>query len=342
LLEYLECQNIHQEQNGNLIVARLPEKFDSNNSRSVQVKNNEYLNSVVRSRGIEGNIYDLVGYIEYEYSNPDEVRENIYEISCLICNALEFDIQELQSELKAVDWNYFLRPVLKDRKNEYYLENIPENKFLNENIKNVFIPELHIDWYKENISFKTKEEFDICYHLDTERISFPIQNEKGEIIAWKGRTTNNHSKKYMILYPGGEQKFYKSIVLYNYHRAIEEIQNKKQVIIFESEKSCMKCWNWGIKNCLSIMGSIINPVQVLKLKKIGLDIQYIFMLDKDKDITFIMEKSKINNIKTRDVKIMIDKDDILKNKDSPTDYNKEIFLKLFNDYIYSIKEVLTL
>jgi DNA primase len=90
------------------------------------------------------------------------------------------------------------------------------------------------------------------------------------------------------------------------------------------------------------MGSIINPVQVLKLKKIGLDIQYIFMLDKDKDITFIMEKSKINNIKTRDVKIMIDKDDILKNKDSPTDYNKEIFLKLFNDYIYSIKEVLTL
>jgi len=331
LLEYLDCQNIKTEQNGNLIVARLPEKFDSDNSRSVQVKNNEYLNSKIYSRGIEGDLYSIVGYIEYDLSTFEEIREKIYDIACYICNALEYNLEELHSEKRKTDWNYFLRPIQKERRTEFYLENIPENK--PDTIKNRFIPELHIKWYQEGISHKSRDIFDLGYDARYNRITIPIENSNGEIIGIKGRSVKDSDEyKYISYYP-----FYKTIELFNYHRAIDEIRKKNQVIVVESEKSAIKIFQWGYKNVVALMGSDLSPAQSQKLKKISLNLEIIFLFDKDKTEKYII--SQVKQLKTRDVKVLLDKNDILSDKDSPTDLGRKVFCNLLENYIFPLKEL---
>ena len=334
LLEYLECQNIHQEQNGNLIVAKLPEKFDSHNPRSIQIKNNEYLNSHIRNRNIEGDCFSVVGFIEYGCANFDEVKSKIIDIACYICNALDYNIDELESKQKKKDWLEFLRDTQKDRRIEFYLDNTPENKV--DTVQNRFIPELHIKWYNEGITHKSRDIFNLGYDIRYDRISIPVENSKGEIIGIKGRSViNTDEYKYISYYP-----FYKSIELFNYHRAYEEIQKKKQVIIVESEKSVIKIFQWGFHNVIALMGSDLNPAQSQLIKKLGLDIEIIFMFDKDIDIKSILNQIKLLRTREKNIKIMWDKNDLLKNdKDSPTDYNKNTFNTLLNNYVFPVKEL---
>ena len=63
LLEQLGCGNIKSEQQGQLITAKLPSEIESSNNRSVQVKVKESLTSYVRSKGVQGDIFNLVQYI---------------------------------------------------------------------------------------------------------------------------------------------------------------------------------------------------------------------------------------------------------------------------------------
>jgi len=324
----MDCQNIKQEQNGNLIVAKLPEKFDPHNSRSIQIKNNEYLSSVIRTKGIEGDLYNITGYLIYDLSTFEEIREKLYDIACYICNALEYNLDELSSNQKKIDWNYFLRPIQKERRTEFYLENIPENK--PDTVKNRFIPCLHQKWYQEGISHKSRDIFDLGYDARYNRISIPIHSSNGDVIGYKGRSIEDLDEyKYIAYYP-----FYKTIELFNYHRAIDEIKKKNQVIVVESEKSAIKIFQWGYKNVVALMGSDLSPAQSQKLKKISLNLEIIFLFDADKDIKYIL--SQVKQLRTREVKIMVNKG-LLKDKDSPTDYGSDIFKTILNNYVVPIK-----
>ncbi len=335
LLDSLNCENIKHEQNGKLICAQLP---DGDNKRSIQIKNNENLTANIRSKGISGNIFSVVGYILYNATTFEEVKENLYQIIQYICNTLDYELEHFnkEPEEKKTDWNWFLRDVQKDRKKEFKLDNIPINKVLDRNILNQYIPILHEKWYKEGINFKTRKMFDICYDLRSNRIVFPIYNEEG-LIGVKGRyiykskeeELNSDIPKYLSLY-----SFYKSIELFNLNKALESILKNRQVIIFESEKSCIKTTQWGISNCLAIMGSDISPVQIYKLKKLGIDVEIIFMFDVDKSKEFILKQ--IKQIKHRVIKIMIDKDKLLNKEtcDSPTDKGEFVFKQLLKNNIY--------
>jgi DNA primase len=331
LLESLNCENIKFEQSGNLIVAKLP---DGDNKRSIQIKNNENLTANIRSKGINGNIFSVIGYILYNAITFDEVRENLYQIIQYICNELNYEWHDFKGEKKEdkVDWNWFLRSVQKDRKNEFKLDNIPVNKVLDENIMNQYIPILHEKWYQNGINFKTRKLFDIGYDLRSDRIIFPVHNKNGEIVGIKGRAIDDSDeKKYIYLYPCS-----KSIELFNYHRAIEWIQKYKKVYILEGAKSSMFSTQWNVKNCVSIEGDSLSPGQVYLLKKIGIDIELIFLFDSDKDINFI--KQQVGQIRNRDIKVLKQDNGLLNinNKESPVDLGKEVYLKLIGEHLVEI------
>lgn len=338
ILEALECSFIHTEQSGNLICAKLPDKFSSDNKRSIQIKNNESLTSYIRSKGIEGDIYSIIGFCLYETTTFDEVRENLYQIVQWICNELNYDIYgfNTQPKIQQFDYNYFLRPIQKERQQELRLEQLPVNTVLNENILNQYLNYIHIDWFNEGINENTRLEYGIRFDLKSNRIIIPIYNDKG-LIGIKGRYVFNLKEeeksdipKYLSLY-----SFYKSIELFNLYKARKYIQQKKQVIILESEKSCIKAWQWGIKNTVSIMGSDISPVQIYLLKQLGLDVELILCLDKDKDTEFIHKQFK--NISNRRLKYIFDTDNLLTYiKSSPTDNGEYIFKTLIDNYCYNI------
>ena len=324
LLEELDCDNVkihNGRSNDDLVTARLP---GSKNTRGVQIYLSPILHTELVGRGISGDIYALVGYLLYDCMNFDEVRAKLYQIKTYICNALGYEHTSNDFEEKPkVDWNWWLRDIQKQRVKVY---EITQNPVLESSILDEFIKYPWDGWHKEGISIETQLEFGIGYHLPTSRISIPIHNNRGELIGVKGRYVGQDKelldhKKYSYIYACS-----KTIELFNYHRALEYIVEKKTVYIVEGAKSVMQLWSWGIKNAVSIEGDKISPVQVKLLKEIGLDIDLIFMWDKGKDEEFI--KNQLRQFKSRRVFYLYDNEDRFLDKQSPVDIGMDVFKDL--------------
>jgi DNA primase len=338
LLEELGCDEIklHSHRSGDdLVTARLP---GSSNKRSVQVYLNPQLKSSIVNRGVEGNIYSIVGYILYGAKNFDEVRQNLYQIKTYICNALgyeDFLNRKFEKPQPKVDWNWWLRDIQKARSRNI---EITENEVLDEIILNEFIPYPWIGWVKEGISVETQKKFGIGFHVLTDRVTIPVHNSKGQLIGVKGRYVGNdpeilEHKKYSYIYPCS-----KNIELFNLHRALPHIKEKKRVFVLEAAKSTMKMTEWGFPETVSIEGDRLSPVQTMILKQLGLDIDFIFCWDKGKTKEFV--EGQIKQMKNRRVFYLFDNPeqipgmDRYEDKESPTDKTIDVFLDLYKNGIY--------
>lgn len=91
-----------------------------------------------------------------------------------------------------------------------------------------------------------------------ERIVFPIHNEKGELLAYAGRSTDRevvHQERWR--FPPG---FHRGQVLYNRHRVESD-----WVIVVESFWGVLACVRAGIFNAVALMGSTATDAQVIQL-----------------------------------------------------------------------------
>ncbi len=139
------------------------------------------------------------------------------------------------------------------------------------------------------------------YDTFTNRIMFPIHNLDGQAIGFTGRIFGGEdTNKYLN---SRENKiFKKGDILFNYHRAIKYIREKKQVIVVEGNMDAIRLYSSGIKNVIAIMGTAITDYQVELIKKLRSEI--ILFFDNDNaglDATF-----NIGNIfENKDVKTSI-------------------------------------
>jgi len=83
------------------------------------------------------------------------------------------------------------------------------------------------------------------------RVVIPIHNERGELVAYAGRSIDGSEPKYKL--PKG---FVKSAVLYNFHRVVGE-----EVIVVEGFFDCLKIWQAGSLNVVALMGSSLPARQ---------------------------------------------------------------------------------
>lgn len=336
LLEKLGCWSIETEQNGKLIVAALP---DGDNRRSIQVKNNEFLTTAIRSKGIYGSIYDLVSFVAFDSQTEDERKKTLHKSKVWICkklNYLEFidpfyqltsDIESVPNVIQEIAW---LKEFKKKKKKTVFENKVYPNKILQQ-----YDLAPHIRWLNEGLSIKTQLKFGVGFDIRTDRIIFPIHNTRGELIGVKGRYIGNNkeieeARKYLYLV-----KCNKSIELFNYHRAAEHIASKDEVIVVEGAKTTMFLDQWGYSNCVSIEGDHLTDSQVELIKNFGFRTKIIFAWDKDKDVPFISEQLK--RFKGRQVYVLYDRDDqLFDEKDSPTDKGQETFEILFHKYKFAL------
>jgi DNA primase len=334
ILELLGCWSIDTEQNGKLFVAGLP---DGDNSRSVQIKNTETLISHIRSKGVNGDIFDIVSYIIYEADSEEKRKEFLPKSKFWVCQQLDYQeyIDEFYKETSD-------KPEIKPKYNKWLssLHNkkktIVANKVISPNELDRYGVIPYKNWIDQGIKFCTQKYFQVGIDVKTERITFPIHNKFGDPIGVKARYCGNDKGiedryKYLYLIPCN-----KSIEFFNYHRALPYIQSQKEVIIVEGAKTVMYLHQWGFKNAISIEGDIISDEQVNLLKELGIDIKYIFAWDKDKDVQFVY--NEIHKLKGRMRFAIYDKDDLLSDKDSPCDKGKDTWTKLYNDYQYKISK----
>jgi len=103
------------------------------------------------------------------------------------------------------------------------------------------------------------------------RIVIPIDNERGELVAYAGRSIDGSEPKYKM--PAG---FKKSQVLYNLVRAAEETDGR--VVLVEGFFDCIRVTQAG-HACVALMGSSMSDEQEIKLRTHFR--QVIVMLDGD-------------------------------------------------------------
>jgi DNA primase len=293
---------------------------------------------------VKGDIFSLVSYIVNNIP-ANETQDDLHKAKEWVVEVMGYhDILDGRYEgmkNKGRELNKWLKDLKKSR-NTINWDNIRPNKIINEKIKNQYINFPYYPWIQEGISWNTQIEFEVGYDLATDRVATMVRNKDGQLIGVKGRYVGDNEdvldkKKYLYLH-----KMNKSVELFNLHRAFPYIQKHKSVIVFEGYKSVMKCHGLGIYNTVSIEGDDISPVQVSLLKDLGIDIEIILGYDKDKmDIPFDKETGEMQDdyppaimeqatkIRNRKVFALIDKWDLLGEKDSPTDKGKKVFVKLF-------------
>jgi DNA primase len=95
------------------------------------------------------------------------------------------------------------------------------------------------------------------------RVVIPIENERGELVAYAGRSIDGTEPKYKV--PTG---FVKGAVLFNFHRVSGE-----EVIVVEGFFDSLKVWQSGNVNVVGLMGCSLSVEQqelLARFKKIVL------------------------------------------------------------------------
>ena len=149
------------------------------------------------------------------------------------------------------------------------------------------------------------------------RITFPICNHEGKIIAYSARIYQNedtskyiNSKESVI--------FKKGYTFYNYDKCRLEALKTKSVILVEGQMDAIRVYTSGFKNVIASMGTAITSNHISLLKK--LNAKVILMMDNDnageKSTILNGEELIKNNIEVSVVRLTGEKDPdsfILKN-----------------------------
>ncbi len=206
-------------------------------------------------------------------------------------------------------------------------------EFLPNNIMDKYKDDFIVEWLNEGISQESLDKFEVRYDNYGNRIIFPIRDSVGNIIAIKGRTIYKNFRdlgivKYIYYQAIGANDF-----LYGLYQNKKNIKEKKQCIIVEAEKGVIKLDSWGFDNAVAIGTSHVTKQQIELLLSLKCDL--IFAFDKDVKEKDIIKQTKKMTMFTN-VYYILDKNNLLKEKESPYDQGLNIWNKLYKDK-YKIK-----
>lgn len=159
------------------------------------------------------------------------------------------------------------------------------------------------------------------------RITFPITDEKGNIVGFSGRSLTDKAK-----YVNSKDSFIfsKNKTLYNIYKALPFIKREKKVIIHEGYFDVIASFKAGVKNTVATMGTALTNEQINLITSLSNHV----IIAYDGDNAGIEATLKaIKMLRGKRVKIDIlpldklDPDDYLKK------FGKEKYLQLFNKVV---------
>ena len=210
-------------------------------------------------------------------------------------------------------------------------EDMTPLKPIDPKILEYYLPVGNIMFEKDGISLSTQRFFNIGYDPQTNRLTIPIYSEIGHLLGVKGRIFQEEiedgQNKYLYLF-----KTNKSKILFGLDKNLENIIKQGIVYVTESEKGVMQLYDMGYYG-VATGGSKISKYQINMLTRLGVQIVFAY----DKDISED-ELKKIGEQFVEGVSVyaIIDKDDILKEKESPSD-DVSHWLHLVQNNIYKIR-----
>ena len=119
---------------------------------------------------------------------------------------------------------------------------------------------------------------DHLYDVFRNRITFPIHNANGNVIAFSARIYNGESdSKYInskesIIFKKGE-------TLFNYHRVIKEVKKFKYLLLVEGQMDAIRVYSSGIKSVVATMGTALTKEQVMLIRRLNVPVK--LLMDND-------------------------------------------------------------
>lgn len=181
-------------------------------------------------------------------------------------------------------------------------------------------------WEEEGVLPEIIEKYNVRYDAVADAIVFPIYDNYGNLINVKGRRVSPEIKrlglpKYFHYFKVGRLDYF-----FGLYDKQSEILESGEVILVEGEKSVMKLEGWGINNAIAIGTSVLNEWQIKTIIPYGVNI--IIALDKDKNPCYNKDIQLLRRL--CNVYVILDKKNLLGEKDAPVDKGKEVWEELYS------------
>ena len=300
---------------------------DGDNTTAVCVYENTNLTTINYTRDITNGRKgsDLISLVEF-YKN-----ETFPHAIKWICDVLDIDYysnpeDELPESLKLT------KMLLDLQENDNVEEEEKPLKPISERILSYYKPYVNNMFLEDNVGYDTQSEFEIGYDEESNRITIPIRDDLGNLVGVKARyfyrKVPEDTMKFIYL-----EKCARSQILYGLYKTINFIKQKKRVFVVEAEKGVQQLWDAGYQESVATGGKKITQCQINKLTRLCVPIIFVFDKDVEKEELDSIAKCFIDEV---EIYALIDKDDILSEKESPTD-NIEKFEQLLDKNIYKLR-----
>lgn len=225
---------------------------------------------------------------------------------------------------------------------------VPQLSEINEHILEIFCPYPHELWLNEGISRESMEKYQISFWGKENKIIIPHRDIQGRLIGIRGRSLNRDEIeagfKYMpIKIEGRELKHSVGSNLYGLCQNEEAIRRIGKIVLFESEKSVLKCDTYYHQNNFSVAvcGSNLTDTQCRLIRSLGIR-EVMLAFDKEYEDPksrvaevyankIIAKANKLTPYFT--VYVLWDTEGLLQRQDSPADCGREVLEKLMKSKI---------
>ncbi len=109
--------------------------------------------------------------------------------------------------------------------------------------------------------------FDL-YDVYRNRIMFPLYDLNGKVVGFNGRIYNGENDSKYINSKETDI-FKKRELLYNYHRAREEVRKTHSIIIMEGPMDVIRSYTVGVKNCVAALGTAFGKEQAMLVRRLS-------------------------------------------------------------------------
>jgi DNA primase len=112
------------------------------------------------------------------------------------------------------------------------------------------------------------EEIPVPYDRFRDRVIIPIQDQRGRVIAFGGRTLKSDVQPKYLNSPD-TPLFHKSQTVFNFHRARATAQKESSLIAVEGYLDAISLYQTGIQNVVALMGTAFTEDQIQSLWRLA-------------------------------------------------------------------------
>lgn len=234
---------------------------------------------------------------------------------------------------------------------------IPKLNEINENILEIFDYTPHQAWLKEKITREALGRFEIGYWGENDAITIPHRDINGRLIGLRLRylddfDVQNIGKYVPAVIEGKVLSHSLGNNLYGLHIVKDKIRQSKKIMLVEGEKSCLQAYSYFGEDsfCVATCGSNITRTQIKIILQelnvdeviIGFDKEYRDPQSFEAELYYQKLLKKVEPlVPFVNVSLVMDTENKLDYKDSPTDKGREVLMELMDKKIrITMKDIL--